>query len=151
MLPQKWLNLEITPKTKMKITPICANLFARLLARFWKGRDAQRGIAAEIAQRRKTRVIVVPELNVLGMRPLGMTMGENIFIPEGSENDALMLAHELVHIEEQWRKYGDAFALLYLFELLRAGLRDGWGRAYLGNKFEREAYAKQNEYLKQLS
>jgi hypothetical protein len=88
----------------------------------------------------RARVVVVPALTP-GVR--AMTLGRWVLVRRGNEDDAGLLAHELVHVE-QWREQGAvAFLARYLFEYMRhrmQGMRH-WP-AYAAIPFEAEARAR---------
>lgn len=131
---------------------IGANLLAQMAINLWRGKEVTDGVGKILAEKRRVRLIAVPEISfrLFGFEPSAMTLGDYIFVKEHLTNNLSLLAHELVHTEEQWRKYGDVFAPMYLLASLYAALRYGPNRAYSENPFEKEAYEKQKDYLPQL-
>lgn len=129
-----------------------ANFLAQIAINLWRGTEVTDGIGKILAEKRRVRLIAVPEISfrLFGFEPSAMTLGDYIFVEEHLTNSLSLLAHELVHTEEQWRKYGDVFGPMYLLASLYAALRYGINRAYSENPFEKEAYDKQKDYLLQL-
>lgn len=81
------------------------------------------------------------------------TIGPCIFLWAPSRRfDAVLLEHELVHVE-QWARWGPLFLPLYLLafarallgELVRLRIRGAWLRAYRAIPFEAEARARAGE------
>jgi hypothetical protein len=73
-----------------------------------------------VIDRERARVIVVP---VLTPGVVAMTLGPWILVRRGREQDAGLVAHELVHVQ-QWRELGVLrFLARYLGEYLRYRLQ----------------------------
>jgi hypothetical protein len=75
----------------------------------------------------------VPVLIVSRLIPswaVGQAIGDTVLVVKGYENDAGIIAHELVHVA-QYRRLGVAFIGAYFLEYLKHG--------YEFNRFEREA------------
>ncbi len=72
-----------------------------------------------------------------------MTLGARILVCRGREDDAGLIAHELVHVE-QWRRQGVVpFLARYLSDYLRLRLAgESHWRAYAGISLEVEARAR---------
>ena len=90
--------------------------------------------------RERARVIVVP---VLTPGVVAMTLGPWILVRRGREQDADLVAHELVHVQ-QWRELGVVrFLTRYLSEYLRARVagQPHWS-AYAAISLEAEARAR---------
>ncbi len=90
--------------------------------------------------RERARVVVVP---VLTPGVLAMTLGPWILVRRGREEDADLVAHELVHVQ-QWRELGVVrFLGRYLGEYLRYRMagEPHW-RAYVAISLEAEARAR---------
>jgi len=95
--------------------------------------------------RERARVIVVPRLTP-GI--VAMTIGRVILVRRGHEHDVLLVAHELVHVE-QWRLLGPArFLTRYLADYLGQRVRGKphW-RAYAAIGLEVEARARTEALL----
>jgi len=92
-----------------------------------------------MTDRVRVRVVVVPWL-VPGVA--AMTVGRLVLVRRGHEHDELLLAHELVHVQ-QWREHRAAFLARYLGEYVRhraAGMPHQ--QAYAAISFERDARAR---------
>lgn len=93
-----------------------------------------------VRDRERARVLVVPWLTP-GVA--AMTVGRFVLVRRGHERDELLLAHELVHVQ-QWRERGaPAFLARYLGEYVRhraAGMSHR--QAYAEISFERDARAR---------
>jgi Domain of unknown function (DUF4157) len=87
--------------------------------------------------RARARVAVVPFLTPGAS---GMTVGHFVLLKRGREDDARLLAHELVHVR-QWREQGPLRFLWRYFTAYLSGRRRGLGHraAYLAIPFEEEA------------
>jgi hypothetical protein len=75
----------------------------------------------------------VPVLVVRRLIPtwaVGQAVGDTVLVVKGYENDAGIIAHELVHVA-QYKRLGVAFIGAYFLEYLKHG--------YELNAFEREA------------
>ena len=76
----------------------------------------------------------------------GQTWGRYIFIKRQFVNRPTIIRHEYIHVQ-QWEKYPWTFIPRYAWYTIIAGMRYGWKSAYRKNKFEAEAYTRQNEIL----
>lgn len=89
--------------------------------------------------RERARLVVVPCLTT---GAAGMTVGRWILLRRSHEHDQVLLAHELVHVQ-QWREHGAGrFLYRYLVDYLHNRC-DGMGHweAYRAIPFEAEARA----------
>lgn len=93
--------------------------------------------------RERARVVVVPRLTP-GI--VAMTLGRFVLVRRGHERDALLLAHELVHVE-QWRVLGPVrFLARYLADYARHRMQgEPHWRAYAAITLEVEARARTSE------
>ena len=90
--------------------------------------------------RERARVVVVP---VLTPGVAAMTLGPWILVRQGREQDAGLVAHELVHVQ-QWRELGVVrFLSRYFGEYVRSRVagQPHW-RAYAAISLEVEARAR---------
>ena len=88
----------------------------------------------------RARIVIVP---VLTPGVAAMTVGRLVFLRRDHERDAVLIAHELVHVQ-QWRELGAArFLSRYLAAYVK-GRRLGLGHwaAYRAIPFEVEARAR---------